>query len=127
MTSATLLLRQIHPTFLHNGRPSSQAFRPTPKDEYKLSAYDGDQITAPDAWTHYTGQLGLESSGVMALSVGECNAEGLPSSGDPARFPEHCLIDFSGLTDNVIEKKSKLLKAKALVRDWLHLPTASVA
>ena len=42
MTDETLLLRQVHPSFLQDGVVSSQVFRPTPKDECKLSAYDGD-------------------------------------------------------------------------------------
>ncbi|OQC41352.1 MAG: hypothetical protein BWX66_00754 [Deltaproteobacteria bacterium ADurb.Bin058] len=45
MNVHTLLLRQIHPDFIQNQRVSSQAFRPTPKDERKLSVYDGDLIT----------------------------------------------------------------------------------
>ena len=45
MTGTTLLLRQIHPSFVQDGRVTSQAFRPTPKDESLLSVYDGDQIT----------------------------------------------------------------------------------
>ena len=40
--SETLFLRQIHPTFVQNGRPTSQAFRPTPKDENQLSVYNGE-------------------------------------------------------------------------------------
>lgn len=44
MTPQTQLLRQIHPNFVQAGRVTSQAFRPTPKDENHLSVYDGDQI-----------------------------------------------------------------------------------
>jgi len=46
MTDETLVHRQIHPSFVQAGFPTSQAFRPTPKDESKLSVYDGDMITA---------------------------------------------------------------------------------
>jgi hypothetical protein len=45
VNDSTLLLRQIHPGFFQYGRPSSQAFRPTPKDEKMLSVYDGDMIS----------------------------------------------------------------------------------
>ena len=54
MTGDTLLLRQIHPSFVQDGRVTSQAFRPTPKDDAQLSAYDGDQITPVAAWLNYT-------------------------------------------------------------------------
>jgi catechol 2,3-dioxygenase-like lactoylglutathione lyase family enzyme len=53
MTEATLLLRQIHPHFVKLGRPTSAAVRPTPKDEHKLSVYDGDLITPAAAYAHY--------------------------------------------------------------------------
>jgi hypothetical protein len=86
----TLLLRQIHPGFMQDGRPSSQAFRPTPKDEQMLSVYDGDQITAANAFAHYTQTLKLESSGVMAVSVTECNELALPVRPDPAPLPRTC-------------------------------------
>ena len=52
MNNETLLLRQIHPSFIQAGHITSQAFRPTPKDQNKLSVYDGDQISAEDAWQH---------------------------------------------------------------------------
>jgi hypothetical protein len=63
MNAQTLLLRQIHPSFVQQGRVTSQAFRPTPKDESKLSMYDGDQITPEASWRHYTVTLRFESIG----------------------------------------------------------------
>jgi len=65
------VLRQIHPGFVQDGRPSSQAFRPTPKDEQKLSVYDGDQITPANAFEHYT----------QALKPGEQRCDGSISGG----------------------------------------------
>ena len=120
MNNNTFLLRQIHPGFVQNGRASSQAFRPTPKDEQKLSVYDGDQITPADAFEHYTKILKLGSSGVLAVSMAECRALDLPVTPDPASFPEHVLIDFSAYGKSATEKKAKLLKAKAEVRGWLY-------
>lgn len=119
MNAATLLLRQIHPTFVQQGRPTSQAFRPTPKDEDKLSVYDGDKIAPQPSWEHYTGTLGLQSAGVMGITVGECAALELGVSEDAATFAEHCLIDFTGLGKSIIEKKAKLLVQSAIQRDWL--------
>lgn len=114
MTGAsTLLLRQIHPSFVQASRVTSQAFRPTPKDEGLLSVYDGDLIAAEAAFTHYTTELRHASIGVMAVTVSECADEGLPARADPEPFPEHAVIDFTSLTDGQREKKSKKLKAKA--------------
>ncbi|MDY0282164.1 hypothetical protein [Desulfomicrobium apsheronum] len=120
MNNSTLLLRQIHPGFVQDGRPSSQAFRPTPKDEQRLSVYDGDQITPADAFYHYTKDLMLGSSGVLAVTLAECETLELPVTPDPAPFPEHALIDFSAYNKNATEKKAKLLKAQAEARGWLY-------
>ena len=43
----------------------------------KLSAYDGDRISAEKAWIHYTRQLSLSSCGVVAVTIQECEAESL--------------------------------------------------
>src|SRR5262245_10424625 len=120
MTGVTLLLRQIHPSFVQAGFATSQAFRPTPKDESKLSVYDGDQISPEASWVHYTATLGLDAVGTMAITVMECTAENLPARPDPEPFAEHVLIDFSGLTDGQCRSKSKKLQAKAVARGWLY-------
>ncbi len=121
MNANTFLYRQIHPNFIQQNRVSSQAFRPTPKDDQKLSVYDGDQIEPSAAYQHYTGKLNLPSVGVMAVTVSECEVTDLPTLPDPAPFPEHALIDFSAYSKNETEKKAKLLKAKAEARNWLYL------
>lgn len=121
MTGATTqLLRQVHPTFVQAGKVTSQAFRPTAKDEGLLSMYDGDMIAAEAAFLHYTTSLNLESVGVMGVTVQECNDEGLPSRPDTEWFKEHVVIDFTGQSANGCEKKSKKLKAKAEMRGWLY-------
>jgi hypothetical protein len=78
VTDQTLLLRQIHPSFIDRDRVTSQAFRPTEKDRGKLSVYDGDLISAEGSWKHYTARV-LKSAGVLAVTVGECAAEQLPT------------------------------------------------
>ncbi len=119
MTSSTLLLRQINPSFVVAGRVTSQAFHPTPKDNDLLSAYDGDLIGAEAAWTHYTQQLGLRSVGVLALTVEECSKEGVPPRSDPAPFPEHAVIDFTGKSKKEKKEIAALLRDRAVNRDWL--------
>ena len=120
MHSDTLLLRQIHPSFIQNDRVTSQAFRPTPKDEKRLSVYDGDMIEAPEAYEHYTQELKLKSVGVMGVTVHECADLDLPCRPDPEPFPEHAIIDFSDLGERDIVRKSKQLKKKAIGRGWLY-------
>lgn len=125
MTGNTLLFRQIHPSFVQNGHPTSQAFRPTPKDQSKLSVYDGDTIEAEASWIHYTTELQLASVGTMAITVDECTAEGFAVASDPEPFPEHAVVDFTGLTDKECYKKSKKLQAKAIGRGWLYQATTA--
>lgn len=119
MTEETLLLRQINPQFVQEGRVTSQAFRPTPKDKQKLSAYNGDLISPEDSWRHFNSG-GYPSVGVQAVTVAECGREGLPARPDPTPFPEHAEIDFTGYTNNQCDKKSKRLRSLAETRGWLY-------
>jgi hypothetical protein len=121
VTDETLLLRQIHPNFIQTDKVSSQAFCPTPKDQAKLSVYDGDMITPENSWKHYT-ERGLESGGVLAVTVHECKTESLGAYSSPQIFPEHAHIDFAGLTGSATKGKAKRLRQFALGRGWRHRP-----
>jgi hypothetical protein len=118
VTDETLLHRQIHPTFVQNGRVTSQAFKPTPKDDGLLSVYDGDLITAEAAWKHFTQMLKHVSTGVYALTMAECKSTGLPARPDTNPFPEHAVVDFTAYGSNQIDKKAKLLRLYAVARGW---------
>ena len=120
MNAETLLHRQVHPSWVQQGRVTSQAFRPTPKDQKRLSVYDGDQISAEDAWNHYSISLGHASMGVLAVTVTECTRQQLSVVPDPKTFPEHVLIDFSEFAENQIKKKAKHLRAAAASRGWQY-------
>lgn len=122
MTGATLLLRQIHPSFVQEGRVTSQAFKPMPKDNGLLSVYDGDLIAPAEAWDHYARGLGHLSVGAMAVTVDECAGEQLAARPDPEPFDEHAVVDFTLHAPKDFEKKAKKLKAIATVRGWLHQP-----
>lgn len=120
MNDLTLLLRQIHPSFIQAGRITSQAFRPTPKDENKLSVYDGDQITAEAAWKHFTGNPDCRSAGIMAVTKGQCVDLALDVIANGEPFPEHASIDYSTFAKSEVEKKAKVLKGYAQARGWLY-------
>jgi hypothetical protein len=112
MTPDTLLLRQVHPKFMDGSVVTSQAFMPFPRDDGKLSVYDGDQIGASDAHQHYTGTLGNQSCGVWAVTKAESDAEGVEGGPDPLpNFPAHAIIDFGSLPEKVCRKIAKRLKA----------------
>ena len=120
MNPDTLLLRQIHPIFIQAGQVTSQAFKPTPKDESKLSVYNGDLISPLSSFEHYTIQLGLSSAGVLAVCKTECDLCDLPVLWDGIPFPEHCTLDFTSFTRTQIEKTAKILKRNAVTRGWLY-------
>ncbi len=120
MNSDTLLLRQINPSFIQNGRVTSQAFRPTPKDENKLSVYDGDQITPENSWIHFTSNPQCRSDGVLAISYEQCDQQSIPVIADGIPFPEHAYLNFSDMGKGEIERKAKILVSKAQERGWLY-------
>lgn len=119
MTPDTLLLRHIHPSFIQDGRVTSQAFRPTPKDEFLLSVDDGDRVSAEASWQRFIANPACKSVGVQALSYSECIAQELNVIEDGNPHPEHCSVDFTVFDKKTIEKKSKLLRAQAETRGWL--------
>ena len=118
MNATTLVHRQVNPAWIQSGRVTSQVFKPTAKDNRRLSVYDGDKINALDAWQHYTGALCFSSAGVISVSVGECQSLELASESDPIPFPEHALIIFGEFSNAETEKRSKQLRAFALTRGW---------
>ena len=122
MNSDTLLYRQVHPNWIEEGLPTSQSFTPTPKDEMRLSVYDGDRTDAASAWEHYIRQ-GLSSHGVVAVTVEECERLGLTVVSDPQPgSPHHVLIDFSRLSRNQAKRRAQRLTAAANARDWQFRP-----
>ncbi len=123
MTPETFLLRQIHPSFVQEGRVTSQAFRPTPKDDKRLSVYDGDMISAQQSLEHFLTQPNCKSVGVMAVTNAECTSQSLPVIADGVPFPEHVSIDFSQYEESDIKKKAKALARSAQDRGWLLQPS----
>ena len=123
MNKATLLFRQIHPNFLPKGEVSSQAFFPFPKDDGKLSVYDGDQIGAAVSHSHYTAQLRLESAGVWALNGDEVDMVLLRYLSDPVPGnPAHAVVNFGDLNERECRKLSKKLKRFAIERGCMYRP-----
>jgi hypothetical protein len=120
MSPDTLLLRQIHPSFVQQERITSQAFKPTPKDERLLSVDHGDKISPVESWKRFISNPTCQSAGVMAVSQAEVGQESLYVIEDGIPYPEHCSIDFSNLAGSQINKKAKKLKSLAEERGWLH-------
>jgi hypothetical protein len=128
MTDATELLRQVHPSWIQDSRPTSQAFRPTPKDAGLLSTDDGDQIAPQPSFLHYTTIRQLESVGVLGVTVLEFKTEELVVTSDATEHaPHHVSVDYNNHGRKAIEAKSKRLRNIACERGWRYLHSESVA
>ena len=119
-----LLFRQVHPNWIVDGVPSSQAFNPTKKDEGKLSVALESKTDAEGAYRHHVEVLGLASVGTWAITVGEADEAQRASFPEPLKNdPAHGFVDFRGLTRGAAEKASKILLARANVRGCLYSPS----
>ena len=125
MRLETLLLRQVNPSFLQNGRVTSQIFRPTPKDQDMLSVDNGDRVTPEQSFFRFTSVPACRSHGVMAVSVNECTDCHLQIIEDGYPYPEHCSINFCGNSKSQIEKHAKVLRSNAEKRGWLFVGAES--
>lgn len=115
------LYRQVHPSWIADGVPSSQAFKPTKKDEGMLSVALGSKITPEGSFAHHAQVLRRESAGVWAVTVAETTETELPSYEQPLDdSPAHGFIDFCGLSRGQIEAKAKFLLGKARARGCLY-------
>jgi hypothetical protein len=122
-----LLLRQVHPSWMRDGRPSSQAWRPTKKDEGLLSVARGSLTSPQAAFEHHTQQKKLASIGTWAATVGECQTAGLTTYPDPeeakptvAADPAHAVVDFRGCSNSQVEARAVRLSRCAAERGCLY-------
>lgn len=124
-----LLLRNINPGFVHNGQPSSQAFKPTSKDNGLLSVSQSTKRSAEEAFRFFTETLKLESSAVYAVSVGEClehevvpHEDPLTTECDGIHDDSHACIDFRSRNNSQTDRVAKRLKKKAIDRGIQYSP-----
>ncbi|AYO58117.1 hypothetical protein CO230_08280 [Chryseobacterium sp. 6424] len=127
MKEETLLHRQIHPTFILGKiisaqvfEISSQVFTPTPKDDFKLSVYNGEKFTPKESYEHYTKEL--VSAGTASVTIRECKSQVLNVTEDNDPFDGHSYIDYTGLSNGEIKAKAKKLKAIAITRGLTYIP-----
>ena len=121
-----LLFRQIHPTCIapKTGEPSSQAFCPSKKDNYKLSVDRSSLTTAEESYSLYTENW--ESVAVYGLTVGEFKGKKIPCVGNPlSENPAHALADYNRHHKSKHRQIAKRLKELALKRGELYSPPPS--
>jgi hypothetical protein len=128
-----VMLRQIHPTFIEDGEPSSQPFRPTPKDENKLSVDRGSKTTPAGAYDLFVAS-GLKSVAVYGVSVAEfgdqgvsCHPDAIEAGDGIVANPAHAFADYSAHADSKQKTVAKRIKLKAIARGRLHPPDGPAA
>jgi hypothetical protein len=115
-----ILFRQVHPSWVDDGVPTSQAFTPTPKDEGELSIARGSRTTAEAAYKYYTTIQKFASAGTWAVTVREASDAGLESfDDDQPDVLAHGFVDFRGLSRKEAKRKGVLLAAHARARGRL--------
>ena len=123
---AELLHRHVHPSWMVDGEPTSLAFRPSKKDEGRLSVARGSLATPEQAFLHHTSTLKLDAVGTWSFTVEEASAAGLKSYADPITTdppdPAHAIVDFRGLSNTKQELAAKRLKRAADARGRSHPP-----
>lgn len=128
------LLRQVNPSFVRAGRPSSKVFEPKPKDEGLLSVCRESLRPAAAAYEFFIKIPKCKSVGVLAVTVGDCAAESLPAHDAPLTAADdgiddhaHSIINYNGVTPEQIEEKAIALHRAALGRGYVHQPAAPAA
>lgn len=123
-----LLHRQVHPSLLVAGRPSSGAFAPSKKDEGKLSVDRDSKASARQSFEAFVG-AGFKSAGVWSMTVGECREASLPVVHDPVDEPypnpAHSFVDFRGISRSQQRSRAQLLARAANERGCQYVDTAS--
>jgi hypothetical protein len=124
--STEVLYRQIHPSYLHEGIPSSDRFRPSARDMNKLSVDRGSLVTAAESHANYTSS-GKASAAVFGLSVREFNVENIGCCSAPVFKTDeteenlaHALADYSPHVDSAQKLVAKRLQRLAIIRGILH-------
>lgn len=120
ITPEDILLRQIHPLHVQNGRIGSPVFSPTENDEDKLSCSQKNLISEKNSHQTYTTVKNLKSCGIASVSISEVQITSLKAYSSPTTegpspaadtFDQaHAHIDFSTSTS----KSDRRNKAKAL-------------
>lgn len=121
------LWRNVHPAYLDDGNMTSQAFKPTSKDDQRLSSARAERVTARIHHMEFTEALGLESAGVWAVTVGEVLEVNLRAVWDersqnpPDPCPTgHTYIDFRGQSGNKTTRLAQQLRNLAVARGRQH-------
>jgi len=117
-----ILMRQVHPNMMQEGRLWSGAFTPTEADKGLLSADRDSVITPKDAYERYLQAKKLtQAGGTWGVSVGEFKSIGLLCYADElTENKAHALVDYAARGAEKRKGLGKLAYAKATARGRLY-------
>jgi len=127
-----LLLRQVNPSFVRAGRPSSKVFEPKPRDAGLLSIVRERTRAAAEAYEFFVKIPKCRSVGILAVTVGDCVSEELPAHDAPLVAADdgidddaHGIIDFRAVTSaDDVEEKAVALHRAAMSRGYVYQPSS---
>lgn len=118
-----ILLRNVHPNFVDNGRAGSGGFTPSAEHDYCLSV-DFHTLSSPkESRDRHEKDFGLLSGGVFGLTVSEFEDHSVECRADPiVKNSAHALADFTKVqatSVSQVRKTGRKLAAIATQRGQL--------
>jgi|SRR5215213_6793965 len=121
-----ILHRNAHPTFVIDGRVSSQLFLLKLSDQGQLSTQQNEKAEPASAYQRYTAR-GFQSCGIWSVTVDECLELDLNAYDDPLDDDDsHAVIDLTVCGISQAKKIADKLANKARIRGCQYNPSGSV-
>jgi hypothetical protein len=123
MSPDILLYRVVSVAFVHRSDITLQVFQPRQSGEKLLHVYNGERVSADEAWNDFIrlSHTPPKYIGVVGVTVSECESLSLAVQ-ESVYDPVHAQIDFSHLTHSEIRRRAHALKELANARGWLFRP-----
>ncbi|HOY80018.1 MAG TPA: hypothetical protein PLN33_19555 [Hyphomonadaceae bacterium] len=114
-----VMLRQVHPNFVQEGRPASRAFRPNSDDSGLFSSDRSAIVTPQQAYEAYQ-HKDRATGGCWGVTIDEYSALNLDSYSDPlVDNGAHALVDFTPHEERLWRSLSKRIHKAAQDRGCL--------
>lgn len=118
------LYRMIHSSWIDQGNVMSVAFKPSRKDNNKLSTFRSSKINPKEAYENHIKNVNNNYQGVLANTIKEVKSDqSLPLIDDEEEHGKgHVSVDFESLSNGQKNKVSRKLRDYAFERSWQYKP-----
>ena len=123
MRPDTLLYRVVSVGLVHRNTIALQVFLPNQSGEKSLHTYNGERVSAQEAWDNFIGipHPPNRYAGVVGVTVSECESLSLAVE-ESAYDSVRAQIDFTHLTDSEMLRHAHALREFAESHGWLFRP-----